>query len=369
MPKTIIQTENSINGGRNYPIEIGSLSELSLESILNLPENKNAKLFILLDEHSLQNCFPKLVNDCPSFSRAEVLEIESSEASKNIEICTRIWQAITELGADRESILVNLGGGVITDMGGFIAGVYKRGIRFINIPTTLLAMVDASIGGKTGVDLDNVKNQLGIFNSPEAIYIDTDFLKTLSKRQMMAGLAEMIKHALIADRSYWDLIRKSDFSENKNWTKLILPSLKIKNEIVKNDPSEKGLRKILNFGHTVGHAIESFALENANILLLHGEAVAIGMICESYLSFKHHLITKKDLEEITEFITSIYPRFPLEELAHHRIIELMKNDKKNKNNQINFTLLNSIGTATFDNFIPAGEIKSALVYYKAVYEK
>jgi len=362
MPVKTIQTDF-------YPIELGPLSESSLESFLNLPENKKAKLFILLDEHSLQNCFPKLMNDCPAFSRAEVLEIESSETSKNIEICTRIWQAITELGADRDSILVNLGGGVITDMGGFIAGLYKRGIRYINIPTTLLAMVDASIGGKTGVDLDNVKNQIGIFNTPHSIFIDTDFLKTLSKRQMLAGLAEIIKHALISDRSYWDLIRKSDFSENKNWTKLIQPSLKIKNDIVKNDPSEKGMRKILNFGHTIGHAIESFSLENANILLLHGEAVAIGMICESFLSYKHRLISKKDLEEITDYLTSIYPCFPIEELAHHRILELMKNDKKNKNNQINFTLLNSIGTATFDNFISAAEIKDALIFYKAVYEK
>jgi 3-dehydroquinate synthase len=362
MPVKTIQTDF-------YPIEMGPLDDSSLESFLNLPENKKSKLFILLDEYSLQNCFPKLMNDCPSFSRAEVLEIESGESNKNIEICTRIWQAITELGADRESILVNLGGGVITDMGGFIAGIYKRGIRFINIPTTLLAMVDASVGGKTGVDLDNVKNQLGIFNSPQAIYIDPDFLKTLSKRQMMAGLAEVIKHALIADRSYWELIRKSDFSENKNWNKLILPSLKIKNDIVKNDPSEKGMRKILNFGHTVGHAIESYSMENASMLLLHGEAVAVGMICETFLSYKHHGVTKNELDEITEYISSIYPYFPLEELAYHRILELMKNDKKNKNGQINFTLLKGIGSASFDNFISASEIKDALVFYKAVYEK
>lgn len=361
MTLNVLKTEN-------YPIETGSLNLSSLETYLNLPENKNVKLFILLDEYTLQNCFPKLMNDCPSFSRAEVLEIESGESNKNIEICTRIWQAITELGADRDSILVNLGGGVITDMGGFIAGIYKRGIRYINIPTTLLAMVDASVGGKTGVDLDLLKNQLGLFNPPEAIYIDPNFLKTLPKRQIMAGLAEIIKHALIGDRSYWELIRKSDFSENKNWSKLILPSLHIKNEIVQSDPHEKGLRKILNFGHTIGHAIESFAMENASVLLLHGEAVAIGMICESYLSYKHHQLSKTELEEIIGFLTSIFPRFPIEELAYHRILELMKNDKKNKNGQINFTFLNGIGSATIDNFISANEIKDSLKYYRAVYE-
>jgi 3-dehydroquinate synthase len=361
MPVEKIQTES-------YSIEIGSLINSSLEKLLHSAENKKVKLFVLLDEHTLTHCFPKLVNDAPVFANAEVIEIESGENNKNIEICTRIWQAITELGADRDSIIVNLGGGVISDMGGFIAGIYKRGIRYINIPTTLLAQVDSAVGGKTGVNQDNVKNQLGLFNNPMAVYVDPGFLKTLSKREVISGFAEIIKHALIADRSYWDLIKKTDLSDFKNWDKIIAPSIQIKNEIVKNDPSEKGMRKILNFGHTVGHAVESFSLETGGKELIHGEAVAIGMICESYLAGKHHLLNKADLDDIVNYICSVFPFYKIEDLAFHRIIELMKNDKKNKNNQINFTLLKGIGSATFDNFLQPAEIKDALNYYKAVYE-
>lgn len=351
-----------------YSIEVGSLALTSLEKLLQSPENKKSKLFILLDEHTLQHCFPKLVSDIPAFANAEVIEIESGEVNKNIEICTHIWHALTELGADRDSILVNLGGGVITDMGGFIAGIYKRGIRFIHIPTTLLAQVDASVGGKTGIDMDHIKNHLGLFNNPLAVYVDPRFLTTLGKREIYSGYAEIIKHALIADRSYWDLIKKTDLSDNSSWEKLIHPSIQLKNEIVSSDPEEKGLRKILNFGHTIGHAVESYSMENSTRLLLHGEAVAIGMICESYLSHRHHHLNKTDLDDIVKFITSVYPYYSLEELAFHRIMELMKNDKKNKNNQLNFTLLKGIGSATFDNFLPATEVKDALNFYKAVYE-
>lgn len=353
----------------DYLIETGPVQESSLQEILTKVENAKSKVFILADENSLKYCYPKLVTDVPSLSKAEILEIESGEDNKIMEICLRIWQVLSELQADRDSIMLNLGGGVITDLGGFIAGLYKRGIRFYNIPTTLLAMVDASVGGKTGIDLNNLKNQIGVFNPPDGVFIDPDFLKTLSKRQMMAGLAEMIKHALIADRSYWTDIRKCDFSDHASWEKLIIPSVQIKNHIVASDPKEKGMRKILNFGHTIGHAIESYSMETAFGSLLHGEAVAAGIICEAWLSHRFENLSKPELNEITDFITQNYSFYPMDELSHHRILELMKNDKKNKNNQINFTLLSTIGEATFDNFIAPSEIKNALKYYTAAYGK
>lgn len=353
----------------NYDVEIGSISESSLSELLLSADYKMAKYFILVDENSLQYCYPYVLSELPFLESAEILEIESGETNKNIEICTRIWQAITALDADRDSVIINLGGGVITDMGGFIAGLYKRGIRFINIPTTLLAQVDASVGGKTGIDLDHLKNQIGLFNYPELIVLDPFLLKTLPKREVISGYAEMIKHALIADKKYWEQLKKMNLSVFDNWAKIIQSSVEIKNDIVSKDPSEKGLRKILNFGHTIGHAIESFSLENGGKELLHGEAVAVGMVCEAYLSYKNVNLPKKSLEEIIQFISTHFEFYPLEEITYHRILELMKNDKKNKNNQINFTLLNEIGSASIDHYLNASDIKEALAYYRTAYEK
>src|SRR5690606_32174448 len=206
----------------------------------------------------------------------------AGEENKNIDFCIGIWKMLLDFGAERNSLLINLGGGVVTDMGGFAASTYKRGIDFVQIPTTLLSQVDASIGGKTGIDLDTVKNIIGTFTQPEAVYINVDFLNTLDKRQLVSGFAEMIKHDFIFDASYFEDLK--GFSFDRPDEDLIYRSVGIKNEVVKQDPKESGLRKILNFGHTIGHAVETYSIDNDDNPLLHGEAIAVGMICEAYLS-------------------------------------------------------------------------------------
>lgn len=326
----------------------------------------NSDFFILVDEQTLQFCLPLLLAHVPVLKNAEIFEIESGEENKGIELCTQLWEALSEHGADRQSLLVNLGGGVITDMGGFIASCYMRGISFINVPTTLLAQVDAALGGKTGVDLGNLKNQVGVFNDPMAVCISSEFLKTLSKRQLMAGFAEMLKHGLIADRPYWDKLKQIDFSNIENLTDPVIGSISIKKEIVESDPTEQGLRKALNFGHTVGHAIESFSMESQQRDLLHGEAVAIGMICEAFLSAEHGKLSKEALEEITDVLLGYYAPYPIEEINYNRIVEIMKHDKKNVGGELNFTFLTEIGTCQVNCIASPSNVMAALIYYRVM---
>lgn len=345
-------------------IHIGPDSLDALSGLLNQADMKDVKKFILVDEQTLQLCLPILMTETGGLSKAEIIEIESGEGSKNIEVCANIWRALSEMEADRSSVMLNLGGGVITDMGGFIASCYMRGIRFINIPTTLLAQVDASIGGKTGVDLDNLKNHIGVFNDPESVIISTKFLRSLGKRQLLAGFAEMLKHALICDRDYWHELIQLDFSDVEMLDGPIARSIEIKKEIVEQDQLEQSARKALNFGHTVGHAVESFSMETQNRELLHGEAVAIGMICEAFLSSEHGALSKEGLESITTIILGYYEPFPIEEIDHNRIIEIMRHDKKNKDGELNFTFLTGIGSHKVDQTAHAQEVTEALNYYR-----
>ena len=245
-------------------------------------------------------------------------------------------------------------------MGGFAASTFKRGMRFINIPTTLLAMVDATIGGKTGFDLKKLKNLVGLFSNPSAVFIFPEFLKTLEKRQIIAGFAEMIKHGLIADRNYFEKLRSSKI---ENIREEILSSIKIKNTITTNDPFEKGERKKLNFGHTVGHAFESFSIRNTTSPLLHGEAVAIGMICELYISEKISGLSKPESEEISNYLLSVFPLFKFEENDIPEIVKIIYHDKKNTGGKFNFTLLKSIGNAEIDRACEIEIIKDSIKYY------
>ena len=294
-------------------------------------KNNYSKLFILVDENSLKFCYPQLVEKIALFKNAEIIEIESGEENKRIEICVQIWSTLSEYSADRKSLLVNLGGGVIGDMGGFIASTFKRGIDYINIPTTLLSQVDASVGGKVGIDLHHLKNQIGLFSNPVAVFVNPAFLNTLNKRQLLSGFAEVIKHALIADAIYWKKVMSADFTNPLSVDKLVQSSIQIKNTIVREDPCEKGIRRILNFGHTVGHAIETLSLEKGNQKqLLHGEAIAIGMICESYLSHKINKLKAEELAQITQFIINRYKSVKIDTKEMSRLIELMKQDKKNE---------------------------------------
>ena len=289
---------------------------------------RNSKVFILLDENTLKHCVTELITKNEALHNAEIIEIDSGEENKTIDVCYQIWKTLAEFKADRKSLLINLGGGVITDMGGFIASTYKRGIDFINVPTTLLSQVDASVGGKNGVDFEGLKNVIGVFNEAKGIFVYPNFLKTLDKRQMLSGYAEALKHALIKDSNYWKLLKAGMLSDAGNWSKLIVTSIHIKNDIVLNDPFEKNERKLLNYGHTIGHAIESYSLKNDEVTLLHGEAVAIGMICESYISCKQLGLPDAALNEIAETIMELYNPYLLKASEYHQLIELMKNDKK-----------------------------------------
>lgn len=319
-------------------------------------------VFILVDENTHEHCLPQFMAQINGDYHFEIIEIESGEINKTMETCVGVWEALSELGADRKSILVNLGGGVLTDLGGFVASTFKRGIAFINVPTTLLSMVDASVGGKTGVDLGSLKNQVGVINQPLMVLVIPDFLNTLEERQVESGFAEMLKHGLIKDKEYWnDLKRVSTLPEMKAH---ILKSVKIKNEVVLIDPTEQGLRKILNYGHTLGHAIESYFLESEEKpILLHGEAIAIGMITEGYLSHKLTGLTKVELEDIKGTFLQHYKRISFSSNDISKILDLMKYDKKNSHGNINFVLLSKIGKAVTDVHIPSEFFEEAFAYY------
>ena len=303
-----------------------------------------SKIFILVDENTSQYCLPHLLNNLATEIEIEIIELEVGEIHKNIATCTEVWGALSELGGDRKSILINLGGGVISDLGGFVACTFKRGIDFINIPTTLLSMVDASIGGKNGVDLGNLKNQIGIIREPKAVIVDTQFLNTLPQNEMRSGLAEMLKHGLIFDKKYWDRFKDLKSLNTDNLNELIHQSIEIKNTIVCEDLTENGIRKSLNFGHTLGHAIESYFLENDNkTSLLHGEAIAVGMILESFISREKELLTNEEYQEIKYIINDIFERVEFSQIDIEKIIELLIFDKKNEFGKVQFALLDGIG--------------------------
>lgn len=349
--------------GTNCNIYFGTTGYETLASIL-LP-SKYSKLFILVDENTSQHCLPHFLSNLATEIEIEIIELEVGEIHKNIATCTEVWGALSELGADRKSILLNLGGGVISDLGGFVACTFKRGIDFINIPTTLLAMVDASIGGKNGVDLDHLKNQIGIIHEPKAVVIDIDFLETLPQNEMRSGLAEMLKHGLIHDASYWNKFKNLKDLNTKHLEVLIHQSIQIKNEIVSMDLREENIRKTLNFGHTLGHAIESYFLEeNSQITLLHGEAIAVGMILESYLSKEKGLLSNDEYQEIKYIINDVFERVSFSNEAIQKIIELLDYDKKNEFGTIQFVLLEGIGKSIINQTIDNSLIYKAFDDYK-----
>ncbi len=342
-----------------YPVHF---HEESYKELSNLIEEKNySKLFILVDENTFENCYPKFIPNLETDKTIEVIEIESGEINKNLDTCIGVWNAITELGGDRKSLLITLGGGVITDLGGFVASCFKRGIDFVNIPTTLLSMVDASVGGKTGVDLGVLKNQIGLFANPEMVIVDTDYLTTVTEREIKSGTAEIIKYGLTYDVKLFNEIKDN---KNLNINDLIFRSVEIKNEVVLQDPKEQNLRKILNFGHTLGHAIESFYLESEDKEnLTHGEAIAIGMVCESYMSYKLLNFPKEKVNDVKAVVLSTYNRTNLIKEDFSTIMELLKHDKKNVNGQVNFVLLNDYEDFKIDCKVQEDLIIESMEYY------
>ena len=322
----------------NYSIWIGKNSFSKLDISIY------SQVAILVDENTKRDCLSKL----PQIENALIIEIKSGEQYKNISTCSFIWEQLTINNFDRNSLLINLGGGVICDMGGFCAANYKRGLEFIHIPTTLLAMVDASVGGKLGIDFKGFKNQIGLFNNPKAVLISSVFLETLAESELKSGFAEVVKHALISDNSLWLKLKNTPFTD-LDWEDIINTSVQIKNKIVLADPFEKGERKKLNFGHTFGHAIESYYLEKGTPIS-HGEAVFMGMILETKISD----LSESDKNEIKNYVLSHFalPYTPKKSSLHKFLI----NDKKNQNGKINFTLLNGIGDCSFDNLFSLDEL-------------
>jgi 3-dehydroquinate synthase len=338
-------------------VQIGPIST-SLSRYL--AENSYSHIAILVDEYTNKHCLP-LINSLLPAKFTKIL-IKSGEDHKTLQTCERIWDAMTKANMDRHGLLINLGGGVIGDMGGFCAATYKRGIDFIQIPTTLLAQVDASVGGKLGIDFQSFKNHIGVFQLPKTVLIDPNFIHTLPERQKLSGYAEIIKHCLIRDEEKWSEISHQGF-DDINLADLICHSVEIKKAVVEEDPKEAGLRKILNFGHTLGHAVETYLLNLGKRRILHGEAIAVGMIMEAYLAYSRNLISRQELESIEIYLFETYGRVKLSTDEIPAIIKLTAQDKKNKGNEIRFSLLTGIGDCGYDIPVSASEMKKAIAYY------
>ncbi|MFT6097135.1 3-dehydroquinate synthase [Patiriisocius sp. Uisw_017] len=324
-----------------------------------------SSIFVLTDDNTKKHCIDYFNSKVNPPCTSQTLTVTPGEEYKNIDTCMFLWEMLSEKGADRSSLIINLGGGVITDMGGFVGATFRRGISFINIPTTLLAMVDAAIGGKNGVDLGNLKNQIGTIKNPEVVLIDTHFLATLPKEEITSGYAEMLKHGIISSKKYWNQLKGFDLLDTKDTQQLIWDSIVFKNEVVQNDPFEDGSRKSLNFGHSLGHAIESYFLSNQDKRkLLHGEAIAIGMVLATYISSVKFDFPKEQLYEITKTILTHFkkPRFTKDDIDE--VISLLKYDKKNNNGRILFILLEDYGVVRYNCEVENDLLFDAFKFYK-----
>ena len=310
------------------------------EAIERCPHDR---IFVLNDTTTVKLCWP-LICDLPQFETAQLITIGDTDEHKTLESLVLVWRALQEGGASRHSLLVNVGGGMVTDLGGFAASTFKRGLAYINIPTTLLSQVDASVGGKTGINFGGLKNEIGVFNCANSVILSSEFLRSLDHKNLLSGYAEMLKHSLISDEESWKELLRFDLEDvdyNLLGT-LVAKSVKVKERIVEEDPTEKGLRKALNLGHTAGHALESLALERGKPVL-HGYAVAWGLICELYLSVVKCIFPKDKLRQTVQFIRANYGDFELDCKQYDRLFEFMTHDKKNEAGIINFTLLSDIG--------------------------
>lgn len=315
-------------------------------------------IFVLTDNHSKDLCLPFF--DKELILTNHFIEIEPGETHKSISSLEKVWNILSTQGAKRSSVLINIGGGMVTDLGGFAASCFKRGIHCINIPTTLLSQVDASVGGKTGVNFLGLKNEIGTFSIPDYVLIDTCFLKTLPRRQILSGFAEMLKHALLKGGEHLKAVMKftPETISSTEFMQMLEESVEVKKKIVAEDPKEHGIRKALNFGHTVGHAIESYAIEKG-IELYHGEAVAYGMIAELHLAVKKKGFNNEIYHQISQFINTLYTPYT-SVTDGETLYKLMLHDKKNDNRGVNFTLLEAPGRISIDNYCSREEIIDTL---------
>lgn len=344
----------------SYPIHIGEKSLDALNAFLK--KQDYTAYFLICDEHTFTHCLPTLLFNCPILNEAEIIELESGEQHKTLDTCLQVWGALTDAGADKKSLILNLGGGVITDLGGFVASTFKRGIDFVNIPTTLLSMVDASVGGKTGVDFEGIKNHIGTTYEPKGVFVNPVFLESLPERHVRNGYAEIIKIALIADAEFWNEIKQSDTVAHFYSEELIAHAIGLKNTIVKKDLYEADLRKSLNFGHSVGHALESALLKQEKDIL-HGEAVAFGMVIESVIAHRLKRLGKKELNEICGYIDAIYTKIRLNAETKKLLLEYIFHDKKNEDGKLNFALPDGIGAYSLAGGITEEQIREAIASY------
>ena len=327
-----------------------------------IDQYKPSQIVVLTDDHTRNFCL-NLFKTNMNIKFTNV-NIKPGDTVKNIGTLLQIWKNLMDIGADRKSLLINLGGGVISDIGGFAGATFKRGIKFIHIPTSLLGMVDAAIGGKNGINFLDTKNQIGTIVLPELIWINPEFLNTLPTTEFNSGFAEMLKHGLITDASYWhELIQYYKKPNPGKLSDLIQKSVRIKDAIIQKDPYEYGLRKLLNFGHTLGHGIESYLNYQKNHPITHGKAVAIGMVLEAYLSYKINGLDIQSATEIKETINLIYKPVLFKHQDIETIIKLMRFDKKNENGKIKFVLLKNIGQADYNLEVPEKYIEEAFDFY------
>lgn len=325
-----------------------------------LEEKNYSTIAVLTDNNTALCCYPKIQSFLPLH---QTINIPSGEEHKTISTCETIWSKMTDFTLDRHSVMIIIGGGVLGDMGGFCAATYKRGVDFVLIPTTLLSQVDASIGGKLGIDFKHFKNHIGVFQTPVFTLLDSGFLQTLPEAEMRSGFAEVIKHALIADLEMWKEIQKKSILD-QSWDVLLKHSVNVKLNVVIQDPYEKGLRKILNAGHTIGHAVETYLLKTKR-KILHGEAVAVGLVCEGFLSREKGMITQREFEEIKHYILKVFGKVKFESGEEEGITKLTTQDKKNKENKVLCVLLDGIGKARWDCEIRPEEVKRALAFYRS----
>lgn len=341
-----------------YDITIGSLALAHRQWLL---ERRYAGIVVLTDENTHRHCWPLLAPWLEGMPVQQIV-VPAGEAHKHLDTCRRIWDELLAAGAGRRWCMLNLGGGVIGDMGGFCASTYKRGMDFVQLPTTLLSQVDASVGGKLGIDYGGVKNSIGVFREPNAVWIDPAFLDSLSHRELRSGFAEILKHALIADAGQWATLKALPDLSAVRWGELIPGSVAIKKEVVLVDFYETGPRKALNFGHTIGHAVESYRLDGAQPLL-HGEAIAAGMVAEAWLSHRLAGLPEAELEEIATTLTGYFGHEPVPEEALPELLALMRQDKKNEADEINITFLGRIGEAIVNGRATEAEIAEAIRFY------
>lgn len=342
------------------PLEWGPLSNARFVDLL--AQFSNSKIAILVDENTHDHCLEYLITGFEALANAEVIMLPAGEENKVLEVCFQVWETLTEAGFGRHDLLLNLGGGVVTDLGGFVASVYKRGIAFVHIPTSLLGMVDAAVGGKTGIDLAGYKNQLGTFQEPLATFVDTGFLQTLPDTEWRNGFAELLKHALIADAALWKALSGIQDIRQELTAEQIQRGVVIKREIVAQDPMEQGLRKILNFGHTIGHALESYYLNTATPLA-HGHAVAIGMLIEARLSVEQATLSKTEFQSIEKYIKQTY-QLQIPNNAEG-LWALMQQDKKNVNGEVRICFLAEIGNCLFDQTLTFAVFEQVMAQFKS----